>query len=201
MTGSLKAELSGRPPTPTSFRMLLPPGWRGFGVDEGAEQTMAGLLRARFQQAARPELEAAVRANVARYFRSLRSSGATGIYLPVDAGEEAPVGMSIVASRFTAPDGSTVAASATSRSRGTAGTIDLGPHILHRWTEAQDAPESAEGVAGRSIHYLIEAPNSDRRRAMMLATGLLHVVGEEESEGVALMEALSDGIVGTFRWT
>ena len=61
----LRAALLGE--APTSFRILLPPGWRQFGVDDASRAALEALIRDRLKPAGRPDLDAQLRSMLARF--------------------------------------------------------------------------------------------------------------------------------------
>lgn len=201
---TLREELLGA--TPTSFRVLLPPGWRRFGVDDASRAALEAVIRERLKPAGRPDLDAQARSMVRRYWDRLQRTRAVALYLPTEQAAEVPLPMSIVASRYTAAPGRSLDADL----RATVGVevtrVELPAGPVLRWVSTGDGAdgEGADGddaVRSVTIGHVFPVPGDDPRHGMMLLTGIPHLADDGTDLLLEPLTFLSDAIAETFRWS
>lgn len=195
---SLADELR-QPPAPTTFRVLLPPGWAQHQPNEEGRKRLAESIRARFKKAGRPDLEVKLSFMLNRQWTALGRMGAVALYLPTED-TVVPMPMTVVAVPYTVKAGETLDADVRARARGPVETQDLPFGRVYRWVETQSNVNSEPGASARSISYLYPVPGETPRRGMLLATSILHVDSGETDEMLESLTVLSDAIAETFRW-
>jgi hypothetical protein len=196
---SLRDELLGE--APTSFRVLLPAGWRQFGVDDASRAALEALIRDRLKPAGRPDLDAELRSMVRRYWERLQRTRAVALYLPTEQASEVPLPMSIVASKYSAAPGRSLEADlrATVGVEVTRVQLPTGPVL--RWAAVGDRVDGDEAVRSRTIGHVFPVPGDDPRHGMMLVTGIPHLADGGTDALLEPLIFLSDAIAETFRWS
>lgn len=195
---SLADELR-QPAPPSTFRLLLPPGWVQHRPNEDGRKELALNIRARFKQVGRPDLEAKLTYMLNRQWNSLARMGAVAVYMPSET-TEVPLPMTVVAVPYTARAGETLDADVRARARGSVEVIDLPFGRVYRWVETQNSVNSEDGASARSISHLFPAPGNDPRRGMLLASSILHLESGATNDMLESLTVLSDAIAETFRW-
>jgi hypothetical protein len=195
---SLADELR-RPPAPSTFRVLLPPGWTSHQPNESGRAQLTASIRARFKQAGRPDLEVKLAFMVNRQWTAMTRMGAVALYMPTED-TEVPVPMTIIAVPYTAVTGKTIDADVRSRANGPVEAVDLPFGRVYRWVETQNSVNGEEGAFARSISYLYPVPGEKPTRGMLLATSILHLDSAATEEMLESLTVLSDAIAETFRW-
>jgi hypothetical protein len=195
----LRDELLGA--APTSFRILLPPGWRQFGVDDASRAALESLVRDRLRPAGRPDLDAQLRAMVRRYWAGLQRTRAVALYLPTEQATEVPLPMSIVASRFSAASGGSLEAELRSTVGAEATRVELPTGAVLRWTSTGDRVDGDEAVRSLTIGHLFPVPGDDPRHGMMFVTGIPHLADGGTEVLLEPLTYLADAIAETFRWS
>lgn len=194
----LRDELLGA--APTSFRVLLPPGWRQFGIDDASRAALEALIRDRLKPAGRPDLDAQLRSMVRRYWDRLQRTRAVALYLPTEQATEVPLPMSIVASRYSAAPGRSLEADL----RATVGVevtrVELPAGPVLRWASTGDGADGDGGVGSLTIGHVFPVPGDDPRHGMMLLTGIPHLADGGTDALLEPLTYLSDAIAETFRW-
>ncbi|MBG6238975.1 hypothetical protein IWX78_001954 [Mycetocola sp. CAN_C7] len=188
-----------QPAAPSTFRVLLPPGWAQHQPNEEGRQKLAESIRARFKQAGRPDLDVKLSFMLNRQWTALGRMGAVALYLPTED-TEVPMPMTVVAVPYTVKAGETLDADVRKRARGPVETYDLPFSRVYRWIETQNNVNSEAGASARSISYLYPVPGRNPTRGMLLATSILHLQSGESDEMLESLTTLSDAIAETFRW-
>jgi hypothetical protein len=196
---SLRAELLGQ--APTSFRVLLPPGWRQFGVDDASRAALEALIRDRLKPAGRPDLDAQLRSMVRRYWDRLQRTRAVALYLPTERATEVPLPMSVVASRFSAAPGRSLEADLHSTVGAEVTRVELPAGPVLRWSSTGEPVDGDEAVRSLTIGHLFPVPGDDPRHGMMLLTGIPHLADGGTDLLLEPLTYLSDAIAETFRWS
>lgn len=196
---SLADELRGSAPAPSSFRLLLPPGWLQYPVDDDARARLLASVHGRFKQLGRPDLDAQLTAMVRKQWRALKQMGALTLYLP-GAKTETPIPMSIVAVPYTATAGATLEADVHQRVSVPIEAFDLAHGRVYRWVGVENAVNGENSAFARTISALYPVPGEDPRRGMLLATSILGLRSGETESMLESLTGLSDAIVETFRW-
>ncbi|HEX6956025.1 MAG TPA: hypothetical protein VF156_14225 [Agromyces sp.] len=195
----LRDELLGA--APTSFRVLLPPGWRQFGVDDASRAALEALIRDRLKPAGRPDLDAQLRSMVRRYWERLERTRAVALYLPTEPATQVPLPMSIVASKYSAAPGRSLEADL----RATVGVevtrVELPAGPVLRWTSTGDGADGDGGVRSVTIGPVFPVPGDDPQHGMMLLTGIPHLADGGTDVLLEPLAFLSDAIAETFRWS
>lgn len=195
----LRDELLGA--APTSFRVLLPPGWRQFGVDDASRAALEALIRDRLKPAGRPDLDAQLRSMVRRYWDRLQRTRAVALYLPTEQATEVPLPMSIVASKYSAAPGRSLEADL----RATVGVevtrVELPTGPVLRWSSVGDGLDGDDAVRSLTIGHVFPVPGDDPRHGMMLLTGIPHLADGGTDVLLEPLTYLSDAIAETFRWS
>lgn len=184
---------------PTTFRLLLPPGWSQHPVTDAGRAALARNLRQRFQALNRPDLEAQLLAMLNKQWASLGAMGAVASYLPNEASESATP-MSIAAVPFTARAAQSLEAEVRERAGATLGVVELPHGKVYRWTESKPGIQADSGLTATTISHLYPVPGERPKRGMLLVTSILHLDTEEGAEMLRALTMLSDAIAETFRW-
>lgn len=195
----LRDELLGG--APTSFRILMPPGWRQFGVDDASCAALESLIRDRLKPAGRPDLDAQLRSMVRRYWEQLKRTRAVALYMPTEQATEVPLPMSIVASRFSSKPGGSLAADLRSTVGVEVTRVELPAGPVLRWTATSDRVEGDEAVRSLTIGHLFPLPGDDPRHGMMFVTGIPHLADGGTDVLLEPLTYLADAIAETFRWS
>lgn len=195
---SLADELR-QPSAPSTFRVLLPPGWTQHQPNESGRKQLTDSIRARFKQAGRPDLEVKLSFMVHRQWTAMTRMGAVALYMPTED-TEVPVPMTIIAVPYTVAGGRTLDADLRSRASGPVEAVDLPFGRVYRWVESQSSVNGEEGASARGISYLYPVPGDKPTRGMLLATSILHLDSDVTEEMLTSLTVLSDAIAETFRW-
>ena len=195
---SLADELR-RPQAPSTFRVLLPPGWTQHQTNDAGKKHLADSIRARFKQAGRPDLDVKLGFMVNRQWTAMNRMGAVALYMPTEK-TEVPMPMTIIAVPYTVRAGETLDADVRSRASGPVEAVDLPFGRVYRWVETQTSVNGEAGAHARSISYLYPVPGDRPTRGMLLATSILHLDSDATDEMLESLTVLSDAIAETFRW-
>lgn len=195
---SLADELR-QPAPPSSFRVLLPPGWTQHQPNESGRKQLTDSIRSRFKQAGRPDVEVKLTFMVNRQWTAMTRMGAVALYMPTED-TEVPVPMTIIAVPYTVTAGKTIDADIRSRAGGPVEATDLPFGRVYRWVETQASVNGEQGAYARSISYLYPVPGKQPTRGMLLATSILHLDSEVTEQMLENLTVLSDSIAETFRW-
>ena len=196
------AVASGRPSSDIpGYRLLFPPGWAEYGVDEGAERDLLVRTRAKIKPLGRPDLDFSITASIKSAFRQLRSRDAFALYLPSEVSEDAILPMSITASRLVDPLGGPLDGQITAVFRDHGGEFLGDDRNIVRWRRVHRSLEGLPGLSDQQVNYAIPVMGTGRRMALLLSTSIIQdPAGSISEDSIEMMVALSDSIVGTFTW-
>ena len=196
---SLRDELTA-PTSPTSFRILLPPGWRQSGVDEKARFELEKTLRDKFRSAALPEAEAEIRRMIRRYWAQLQKTSAVALYMPTEDAAAIPLPISMVAARYTVRPGLSMEEDVRSRAKSDVLDVELPTGRVFRWMETRERAGDDAAVLSRNITHVFPVPGENPTRGMMLMTAIPHLADGGTDGLLDPLTILSDSIAETFRW-
>lgn len=183
------------------YRLLFPPGWAEYGVDEGAERDLLVRTRAKIKPLGRPDLDFSLTSSIKSAFRQLRSREAIALYLPSELAGDAILPMSITASRLVDPLGGPLDARITEIFRDYGGEFLGDDRSIVRWRRLHRSLEGLPGLSDEQVNYAIPVPGTGRRMALLLSTSIIQdPAGSISQDSIDLMVALSDSIIGTFTW-
>lgn len=195
----LREELMGE--IPTSFRVLLPPGWRQFGVDDESRAALEALIRDRLKPAGRPDVDAQLRSMVRRYWARLKHTRAVALYMPTEQATSVPLPMSIVASRYSAAVGRSLESDLRTSVGAEVTRVDLPAGPVLRWTSTSNRVDGDDAVRSLTIGHVFPVPGDDPRHGMMFVTGIPHLANGETDLLLDPLTYLADAIAETFRWS
>lgn len=196
---SLRDELISE--TPTSFRVLMPPGWRQFGVDDASRAALESLIRDRLKPAGRPDLDAQLRSMVRRYWARMKRTRAVALYMPTEQATSVPLPMSIVASRYSATAGRSLESDLRTSVGVELTRVDLPAGPVLRWASTSDRVDGDAAVRSLTIGHVFPVPGEDPRHGMMFVTGIPHLADGETDLLLEPLIFLADAIAETFRWS
>lgn len=187
------------------FRFVLPPGWVQRAPTNAAQEEDVRRASAIFRQAGRPDLDAEFRGLMAQTAQAMARTKVFAIYRQEGVELDEMVPMSITASALSAPDGENLDGwvGDAFRTKG-AEFLDEESRQIVRWRSAPARPAGSrriEGVGGRTLTYIIPAPGTQRRKALVFTTTIVQPDGDVVPDEVAdVIELLSDAMISTFAW-
>ena len=188
-----------------AFRFVLPPGWVQHLPTNAAQEDDVKRASAIFRQANRPDLDAEFRGLMAQTNQAMARTKVFAIYRQEQVEMDELLPMSIMASALSAADGENLDGwvSDAFRTKGAQFLDEDAPHIV-RWRSEPQRPANArriEGVGGRTLTYVIPAPGTQRRKALVFTTTIVIPDGDVvPGEVVDSLELLSDAMISTFTW-
>lgn len=193
-SGGHSAEMPG-------YRLLFPPGWAEYGVDEDAERDLLVRTRAKIKPLGRPDLDFSITSSIKSSFRQLRSRDAFALYLPSELAGDAVLPMSITASRLVDPLGGPLDGRITEIFRDHGGEFLGDDRNIVRWRRVHRTLDGLPGLSDEQVNYAIPVTGTGRRMALLLSTSIIRdPAGSIDEDSIELMVELSDSIVGTFTW-
>jgi len=191
------------------YSIVLPPGWAKVALDESADMR-AHELAVLAARTAQPNVREQVRGYFERQmreaFREARDAGTQDLYLPTEAIDGIPLGMSIAITAAPLPEGAggSVSEALLSFAEGdaSAAAATVGPVLAIR--RVDDVPPQLDATgelvmpATRRISYMTPPPNDDR---LMLVTASILKLDIADGETLSeSLEFLFDAMVRTIRF-
>ncbi|MFF4825335.1 hypothetical protein ACFY20_20325 [Streptomyces sp. NPDC001312] len=201
MNASLEA-----PVPPTSYSLVLPPGWRQIPLRKGTERAVMRVLDHAFEGMPRDEVFAYRRDLEARLWQRIedaRKADGLDLYLPVELmhGISVPASILVSETRLTGGEGldPQEAALLMAGSEGRREVVDLdGAPAVRAERTAQPDPELGAEFPSRRVDYQVPVPGQSWR----WLTVAFSTVGAEDVDGELslLLVDLFDAVMTTFRW-
>lgn len=188
-----------------AYRFALPAGWVRHVPTNAAQEDDIKRASAIFRQANRPDLDAEFRGLMAQTGQAMARTKVFAIYRQEQVELDELLPMSITASALSAADGENLDGwvSDAFRTKGAQFLDEDAQHIV-RWRSEPQRPQGArriDGVSGRTLTYVIPAPGTQRRKALVFTTTIVVPDGDViPAEIVDALELLSDGMISTFTW-
>lgn len=206
VTSDLRAELATRTEPAVEFSLILPPGWKRFGVDAEAEAQLTENVMATLREHSTASEVVSVRQLVHASFAELRRRKAIACYLPVLPvdGVVIPASIMVAPAPVRTPDRlAEFAARVQQKAAVFARGRDEDGLEIWRWEQRRSGlpGEGGEEGGSRTVSYLFEAPNGTRRAPAVVSGTLLYAPDEAESSFAEEVLLLLDAIMGTFTWT
>ena len=204
MVTDLRAELTGGAgATVPRYRMLLPPGWRSYDMGADTERDLVAAAKARLAEAGRPDLGAALGAQVKDALAQLKGQDAFAYALPAEGSPTWVLGSaSLVGLRRRSTPQWTLDDIVEDAVRNRGGVPIGEGHRMVRWTERR--PTRVDGVDAVSflIHYLIPIPGTRRTQAVQWTATVAHGADLAPDDPVLLAWlALFDNHISSFTWS
>ncbi|MBS1696794.1 MAG: hypothetical protein JST25_00115 [Actinobacteria bacterium] len=184
----------------SGFRIMMPPGWSQYRVDEEGRKAFIARIAERMKQIGRPDLDVQIRMMATSQWRRLEQTRTHSIYLAdreIEGLTHLP--LSIAVRQHVAPIGATFAAGLRSLTTAEVVTFDTAIGPVQRWETRVAGTDDLAGVTVRSVGYGFALPEQDTRRGLIFTASLPY----PDDADPALVEAaveLSDSIMETFRW-
>lgn len=193
----LLGQVQGEPP----FGLILPPGWREYRPDEGAQASLLKQASARLKAHHRPDLYGQLQMQVRRAFETMRRRETLAFYLQLDAPDDLIAPMTITASRVRARDAGNLDADVATLIRDHGAERFTDDSAMIRWVVDGVTPLAGERTGTRSIGYLTPVPGTGRRSAVQLTTVIAYPIDTPpDDEFLEQLSFISDAIAATFQW-
>jgi hypothetical protein len=184
----------------SGFRIMMPPGWSQYRVDEEGRKRYIAKVSSRMKQLGQPELDVRLRMLATTQWRRLEQTRTHSIYLAdreVEGLTHLP--LSIAVRQQVSAAGSTFAAGLRTLTTAEIVTFDtaIGPILRWEWTKPGEG--ELEGIAVRSVGYGFALPEENSRRGLVFTASLPYPDDADPLLVDAAIE-LADSIMETFRW-
>ncbi|MDF2919358.1 MAG: hypothetical protein K0S70_3575 [Microbacterium sp.] len=184
----------------SGFRLLLPPGWSRYRVDEDGRKQFIAKLSARLKQVGDPELDVRLRMLANAQWRRLEQTRTHSVYFPdreIDGLAHLP--LSLAVRQHVAPAGTAFADDLGSLTRAAIETYDTAIGPIQRWQSDKAGSDDTAGITTRALGYGFGLPGSDGRRGLVF---LATIPYPDDADPVIVEGAteLVDSIMETFRW-
>jgi len=184
----------------TGFRLMMPPGWSRYRVDEEGRKQFMAKLGARMKELGHPELDVRLRMLAGTQWRRLEQTRTHSVYLPdreVEGLVSLPV--SIALRQHVAPVGVLFGDALRDLTSARIDVNDTAIGPIRRWQADRRGEGATEGITNRALGYGFALPNADDRRGLVFTASIPY----PDDAAVVLVDAateLVDTIMETFRW-
>ncbi|MCP2635104.1 hypothetical protein K0817_000810 [Microbacterium sp. HD4P20] len=184
----------------TGFRILMPPGWSQYRVDEAGRARFMEKLSARMKQIGNPELDVRLRMLANAQWRRLEQTRTHSVYFPdreIDGLAHLP--LSLAVRQHVAPSGTVFADGLGSLTTTAIETYDTATGPIQRWQSEKAGSDDMAGITTRAVGYGFAVPGADGRRGLVF---LATIPYPDDADPVLVEGAteLVDSIMETFRW-
>ncbi|MFG2308815.1 hypothetical protein ACGFS9_09020 [Streptomyces sp. NPDC048566] len=191
---------------PTSYGLVLPPGWRQIPLRHGTESALKRLLDHAFEHLPRDEVftyRRDLEADLWQRIREARKADGLDLYLPVELMHGMSVPASILVSETRMPSagdvdpGELALFMASSEEGREVVDLDGSPAVRAERTEQPDPGRGVE-FPSRRVDYQVPIPGEPWR----WLTVAFSTVGAPDADGdlSLLLVDLFDAVMTTFRW-
>ena len=184
----------------TGFRILLPPGWSQYRVDEDGRAQFVAKLSARMKQIGNPEFDIRLRMLANAQWRRLEQTRTHSVYLAdreIDGLAHLP--LSIAVTQHVAPSGVAFADSLAVLAKASIETFDTAIGPVQRWQRGRAGDGETDGIMTRSLGYGFVLPDGADRRGLVFTASILYPQ-DADPQLVDGAGELIDSIMETFRW-
>lgn len=183
---------------PQGYHLMLPPGWRGFPVDDEGLAEVQRLVGAKARAISRPDVEAQLRTVLRDQWQGLRSQLARQVFMQVDDTGRTLLPMSIAVRQLVAQGGADFAATLAGMTGTQPERFDLPIGPMYR-AEREQRGGPIDGAISVSVLYglPLPAPHDSKGLAFIGTIGFLEHV---DAQLVRAQVELLDTIMETVRW-
>ncbi|QMU97094.1 hypothetical protein FVO59_07535 [Microbacterium esteraromaticum] len=184
----------------TGFRIMMPPGWSQYRVDEESRQRFVAKVSERAKALGQPEFDVRLRMLANSQWRRLEQTRTHSIYLADREVEGlAHLPLSIAVRQQVAPVGADFAAGLRGLTTAEIVTHDTAIGPIQRWESTVEGTGDLAGITTRSVGYGFALPGEQERRGLVFIASLPYPDDADPLLVDAAIE-LSDSIMETFRW-
>ncbi|SFS03379.1 hypothetical protein SAMN04487783_0742 [Agrococcus baldri] len=188
-----------QPGSPTGYHLLLPPGWRGFSVDDAGLAAVQRLVSARFRELGRPDLDAQMRTLLQQQWEGLRKQLARQVFMQAEQTELKVLPMSIAVRQFVARGGTTFEAGLASVTETPLERIDTPIGPVFRGEREQRGTGEFAVARSVTVLYGLPLPEPHHQKGLAFIGSVTHV-DETDDELIRGHVELLDTIMETVRW-
>ena len=184
----------------TGFRIMMPPGWSQYPVDEAGRQRFLAKVSERAKALRQPELDVRLRMLANAQWRRLEQTRTHSIYLAdreVEGLTSLP--LSIAVRQHVSPVGADFAAGLKGLTSAEIVTFDTAIGLIRRWESSVEGSGDLAGITTRSVGYGFALPGEHERRGLVFVASLPYPDDADPLLVDAAIE-LADSIMETFRW-
>ncbi|WP_282704216.1 hypothetical protein [Streptomyces sp. CC219B] len=191
---------------PTSYSLVLPPGWRQIPLRHGTESALKRILDQAFENLPRDEVftyRRGLEGNLWQRVREARKADGLDLYLPVELMHGISVPASILVSETRMPSAEDVDPAELALFMASSGdgreVVDLDGAAAVRAERTEQAdPDRGVQFPSRRVDYQVPVPGQPSR----WLTVAFSTVGAEDVDGELslLLVDLFDAVMTTFRW-
>ena len=184
----------------SGFRLLLPPGWSRYRVDEDGRKQFFAKLSVRMKQIGNPELDVKLRMLANAQWRRLEQTGTHSVFFPdreVEGLAHLPISLAV--RQHVAPSGAAFAGGLGGLTRAPIETFDTAIGPIQRWQSETIGSDENAGITTRALGYGFALPGADGRRGLVFLASIPYA---DDADPVLVEGAteLVDSIMETFRW-
>jgi hypothetical protein len=184
----------------SGFRILLPPGWSRYRVDDEGRKAFIAKLSARVKQAGNPELDVRLRMVASAQWRRLEQTRTHSVYFPDREIEGlAHLPLSLALRQHVAPVGRAFANDLGTLTSAPVKTYDTAIGSIQRWESEKRGQDDTAGITIRALGYGFALPGPAERRGLIF-TGTVPYTDDADPAIVEGATELIDSIMETFRW-
>lgn len=184
----------------SGFRLLLPPGWSRYRVDDDGRKAFIAKLSARMKQVGDPELDVRLRMLASAQWRRLEQTRTHSVYFPDrEVQGLAHLPLSLAVRQHVAPPDVEFADDLTTLTRAAIETYDTAIGPIQRWESETRGSDDTAGMTTRALGYGFALPGVDGRRGLVF-TGTVPYPDDADPVIVEGATELMDSIMETFRW-
>lgn len=182
----------------SGFRIMMPPGWSQYRVDDEGRKQFIAKVSARMKQLGQPELDVRLRMLATAQWRRLEQTRTHSIYLAdreVEGLTHLP--LSIAVRQQVGQTG--FAEGLRSLTTAEIVTFDTAIGPILRWESTKPGEGELAGITVRSVGYGFPLPEENPRRGLVFSVSLPYPDDADPLLVDAAIE-LADSIMETFRW-
>lgn len=184
----------------SGFRVLLPPGWSRYRVDDDGRKAFIAKLSARVKQAGNPELDVRLRMLASAQWRRLEQTRTHSVYFADREIEGlAHLPLSLAVRQHMAPTGVVFADDLGTLTRAAIETYDTAIGPVQRWQSEKPGQDDTAGITIRAVGYGFALPGPGERRGLVFS-GTIPYPDDADPALVEGATELIDSIMETFRW-
>ncbi|SDS22971.1 hypothetical protein [Agrococcus carbonis] len=185
--------------SPTGYHLMLPPGWRGFPVDDDGLAQVQRFVSARFRAIGRPDLDAQMRQLLRQQWAALRAQLARQVFLRAEQDERMLLPMSIAVRQFVAPPPATFEQALATTTGTTLERFDTPAGPWFRGEREQRGQGELSMARSVTVLYGMPLPEPHQRKGLAFIGSVTHADGTD-AELVRGHVELLDTIMETVRW-
>lgn len=184
----------------TGFRIMMPPGWSQYPVNDEGRARFLAKLSTRMKELGNPELHVRVRMLAASQWRRLEQTRTHSVYFAdreIEGLAHLPVSLAVTQRVF--PVGATFATGLTTLTNAGIETFDTAIGSVQRWVTETRGADDLAGSVTRTIGYGFGLPGADDRRGLVFVASIPY---PDDADPLLVDGAteLVDSMMETFRW-